>query len=153
MTRLLLLLLFILPISSEGQQFLDKPGKEMKLFFKQKKDSLAGKNIRYSEKGKELILTEKKAGKDFIRHEFSFDSLGNCSKEKVIASSEALMQEKLSPLLAQSEFAWKKINENQYISKFEDRLMIELSPEKGDYSFSILRMGWTKVLYDILIAN
>ena len=51
------------------------------------------------------------------------------------------------------KFEWNKINENQYISKFEEKLMIELPAENYDHSFSILKVEWTKELYELLLKQ
>jgi hypothetical protein len=56
-------------------------------------------------------------------------------------------------LLAKEKYVWKKINENQYISKFEDKIMIELPTENKSNSITIIRTDWTKILYDILAGK
>lgn len=43
-----------------------------------------------------------------------------------------------------------KLNENQYISKFEEKLLIELPTENKTNTIRIIRTDWNKVLYDIM---
>ncbi len=84
---------------------------------------------------------------------YLFDESGRCKSETIITRCDSCLSRLLQAALAQKKYEWKKINENQYISKFEDKLMIELPPENPDHSFSFLRVDWTRELYDLLIKE
>ena len=87
---------------------------------------------------------------DFI---YGFDKAGKCISEKVIARCDSCINKKLQSALKIGKYGWKKINENQYVSKFEEKMMIELPVESNEYYYTILRMDWTKTLYNILISG
>lgn len=87
---------------------------------------------------------------DFI---YEFDKAGKCRSEKVISRCDSCINKKLKSTLKMGKYGWKKINENQYVSKFEDKMMIELPVESNEYYYTILRMNWSKTLYDLLIGK
>ena len=70
-----------------------------------------------------------------------------------MAGCDSCYKKYLNDLLNQKEYAWKKINGNQYVSKFASHLMLELPFDKDDFTFTLFRASWTKELYDILIKN
>lgn len=84
---------------------------------------------------------------------YLFDESGRCKSETIITRCDSCLTRLLQAALALKKYEWKKINENQYISKFEDKLMIELPPENLNHSFSFLRVDWTRELYDLLIKE
>ncbi|MBL7725589.1 MAG: hypothetical protein JNK27_15680 [Chitinophagaceae bacterium] len=84
---------------------------------------------------------------------YLFDESGRCKSETIMTRCDSCLTGLLQAALAQKKYEWKKINENQYISKFEDKLMIELPPENPNHSFSFLRVEWTRKLYDLLIKD
>lgn len=100
-------------------------------------------------------ITMSVKGSDFLPADFiyEFDKYGKCKSEKVIAGCDTCINKWLRATLKMEKYGWRKINENQYVSKFEDRMMIELPPEGVINNYSILRMGWTKVLYDLLTST
>lgn len=153
MTRFYLMLLLISPIVSYGQQFMnyDKSAiRDSLLSVRQKK---AGIKSNITESKNELIYTIKGQGKEKTEIIYSFDSLGKCNREKISGDCDTCISAKLQSILRIDTYGWKKINENQYVSRFEDRLMIELSVNKNDHSFYIHRMSWTQILYDILVGK
>lgn len=84
---------------------------------------------------------------------FTFDKKGKCKSETIITRCDSCLTGLLQKVLDQKKFEWNKINENQYISKFEEKLMIELPAENHDHSFSILKVEWTKELYELLLKQ
>jgi hypothetical protein len=70
-----------------------------------------------------------------------------------VAISSAAREGWLKRILDKKNFDWKKLNENQFISKFEDRLLIELPVDEKDLSFSIFKAEWTKEIYDLMKGN
>jgi hypothetical protein len=150
MTRLLSLLMLLAPLLTYGQNYINLNKYDIKKIFNQTSEKKKIIKYKFANNKNNLIVTEGGSKKCQVKYEFSFDSVGKCNKEKIIFFCDTCMQHKLNPILGFQQYQWRKINENQYISRYEDRLMIELSPEKNVPSFSILRMDWTRILYDIL---
>lgn len=84
---------------------------------------------------------------------YYFDQKGKCMAEKTKASCDSCLNKFLAYALQQKKFNWKKINENQYVSSYKKKLMIELPADNSDKSMSILRMSWSKTLYKMLAAD
>lgn len=152
MVRIFLFLL-ILPTTCFSQNFI---GKSKSLTKKKlqtqilKNDSL---DITLVDNDSVLIYSIK-AGKtlpaDFI---YRFDKSGKCQLEKVIAGCDSCFNKFLKIVLEQKKYGWQKINENQYISKYSARMLLEVPPENKDFSYTILHTNWTKQLYNQLKGN
>ncbi|MBI3138443.1 MAG: hypothetical protein HYZ15_07655 [Sphingobacteriales bacterium] len=84
---------------------------------------------------------------------YAFDDNHLCFSETIITHCDSCLTGYLQQVLDKKNFGWKKINENQYISRFADNLMIELSADEALHSFSVLRVDWTRELYDMLIKD
>lgn len=153
MTRLYLLLLLILPAISFGQRYMNFTRSAIRDSISVKIDKKDGYTTSINETINELTYTIKGPGSEQTDIIYSFDSLGKCMREKVIANCDTCIHSKLQSILGIESYKWKKINGNQYVSRFEDRLMIELSINKQEHSFYIHRMEWTQLLYDILLGK
>jgi hypothetical protein len=153
MTRIILFLLLLLPVVSFGQQYMNytKTALRDTLTAKIEKNNGIITTIKDTRDG--LIYTTKGPGTEKTEIIYSFDSLGKCMREKVVAGCDTCIYAKLQSILNIGGYKWKKINENQYVSRFEDRLMIERSINKQEHSFYIHRMEWTQLLYDILLGK
>jgi len=84
---------------------------------------------------------------DFI---YAFDKSGKCNSEKTMANCDSCVNKMLQEIVNNKKFGWRQINENQYVSKFEDHLMIELPVNPNEFSYTILRMDWTRASYDLI---
>jgi hypothetical protein len=150
MKRIIIALLLLSPATIFSQNFIGKNKKQVKKFLQQqitKNDSLT---ITLTDNDS-VILYSIKAGKvlpaDFV---YGFTNAGKCRLEKVTAECDSCYQKFLRTVLEQKKYGWKKINENQYISKYAARLMIELPAESKELSYTILRTKWSKQLYNQL---
>lgn len=151
MIRSFVLVLLLLPVCGFSQALIGKSKSSVKKHLQEytaKNDSLAvsmtetDSTILYSIKpGKSLAA-------DFI---YSFDKSGNCISQYVKASCDSCYKKYLQNALNEEKYGWKKINENQYISKYKYQLLIELPGDESNFSFVILRTGWTKKSYDLLL--
>jgi hypothetical protein len=115
-----------------------------------KNDSL---NATVSETDVAIVLVikgPKTLPADFI---YRFDKAGKCISEKVVAGCDSCFTKYFQAVLDRKKYEWKKINENQYISGFAAKMMIELPPDSKNYSFVILRTDWSKQMYDLLRGN
>lgn len=84
---------------------------------------------------------------------YTFNKKGRCWSEKIIAGCDSCFTKYLYGVLDQKKYGWKKINENQYVSNYVDRMMLEFPPENKDFSYVILRTAWTKELYRLLTGH
>lgn len=98
-----------------------------------------------------LILTVKK-GNSIIIHQYLFDQKDKCISETVNSTCESCIEKELKSILAISKYQWKKVNENQYASRFEDKLVIELPADKKD-QYTIMFTDWSRTLYDMLTGK
>jgi len=153
MNRLTFLLLLLLPATVFSQNFIGRSKAQVKKFLQKqilKNDSL---DITLTEDDPFLRYSIK-AGKtlpaDFV---YGFNKSGKCQSEKIIALCDSCFNKFLTNILSEKRYQWKKINENQYVSKYGARMMIELPPENKDFSYTILKTDWNKEMYKLLTGN
>lgn len=151
--RIILYLLILSPFTGLSQKYLDKSKAEVKKELDHYIKTQSSLSPSVQETDSTLILQVNEAGQ--VRQTvFGFDAVsGKCSSEKLIASGKKEVNKLLRDLLIQKSFGWKKLNENQYVSKFSSQMLIELPLEENDFSFMIFRTKWTKELYDLLTTN
>lgn len=112
-----------------------------------------GKNSINSETDTTLHLKTGGPGCNPVSIIYHFDKEGKCDNELFITGSDNCFTKYLDKVLAVKKYNWKKINENQYISDFASRMVIEIPPENKEWAFTVLRVAWTKQLYDMLTGN
>jgi hypothetical protein len=152
MNRIILFLL-LLPAAGFSQNFIGRSKAQVKKILQKqilKNDSL---DITLTDDDSVLHYSIK-AGKtlpaDFI---YGFTKSGKCQSEKIIALCDSCFNKFLKHVLSQKKYDWKKINENQYVSKYAARIMIELPPENTDFYYTILKTDWNKNMYKLLTGN
>jgi hypothetical protein len=151
--RILLCQLILLPFTGFSQKYLDKSKSEIKKELEQYIKTHSSNSPSLQETDSTVILRLTEAGQE-RQTVYGFDAVsGKCSWEKQIASGKMEYNKLLQELLSQKSFGWKKLNENQYVSKFSSQMLIELPQDENDYSFIIFRTNWTKELYDLLTSN
>ena len=150
MLRTLALVVLLFPLSALAQDHVSKSRgdlkKEMDKFIEENK----AKSPKLIESGSTMTLTVSAPGTELVSHVFTFDSTGKCNAEKIIAACDSCRREELNLVLEKKNYQWKKINENQYISRYSDQLLIELPVESKEFYFTIYRAQWTKEVYDML---
>lgn len=101
-----------------------------------------------------LVLTVTEPGQHRIVFIYGFDGqTGECNAERTEADCSVCYKKYINKLLDQKTYKWKKLNENQYASRFEDRLLLESGLEENDYSFILFKTRWTKDFYELLIKE
>ena len=141
-----ILALLIIPVFSFGQgSIMQTKSVIIKAFSTNKAASILEQNDS-------LLSVSVKKGGSAIRYAYQFDHAGKCITETVSSTCEACIDKELKSILAAGKYQWKKINENQYVSRFEDKLIIELPVDKKD-KYTILWTDWTRTLYDLLTGN
>lgn len=88
-----------------------------------------------------------------IKLVFQFDENRKCRSEEIVTRCESYFSEYLKQLIEIKKYNWTKINENQYVSDFNSALMIEIPPENVSFSLTILRMDWSREIYDLLMKK
>lgn len=141
-----------LPAALSAQEQFDKTRTEVKKDLdKLAAISPARTTVKATDSTIVLSVAETAGPVQFI---YRFDKLtGACNYQKIQAVCDTCYKKYLDKLLTQKTYGWKKINENQYISNFESRLLIELPVDEKDNSFILFRAQWTKELYDIMVNN
>ncbi|MBM3412015.1 MAG: hypothetical protein FJY19_01330 [Bacteroidetes bacterium] len=59
----------------------------------------------------------------------------------------------VSQLTSVASYGWIRINENQWVSKFEDQLLVEIHEVNKGCRTQVHRTAWTKELYELLLKN
>ncbi|MBK7289972.1 MAG: hypothetical protein KBF82_03040 [Chitinophagaceae bacterium] len=153
MQKTVLLLLLILPALAYSQVNINKTKGEIKKEVANLKKTVPAYTFNVSETDSTLTIIKTDAAKNREDALLEFDKAGKCRSELRTFYCDQCYKQELEKLLGIDRYKWKKLNENQYISKFEENLMIELPTENETNSFSIIRTNWSKVLYDMLTEN
>ena len=154
MYRIITLCIFFFPFTGLSQTYINKSKAEVKKELTDyiiKNDSLKAliaetdSTIRLVIKGPEVLPA------DFI---YFFDKSGKCKSEKVVTYCDSCYNKFLTVALNRKQYHWKKINENQYVSDYASRMLIELPADKSkDFSFLIIRTDWSKSMYNMLTGK
>jgi len=151
MKHLPVLMIFLVGLSLSGtaQEQIGMPKTKVQTFLKKRfnsKGSISGggDSIRLS------MSTGPFSPASYI---YTFDKKGICTGETIITRCDSCYNGLLASILAKEKYQWKKINENQYISRFEDNRMIEIFPDEKERHFSILQVDWNREIYDMLLKN
>jgi hypothetical protein len=96
------------------------------------------------------LLLAKKSG---LTPRLVYDSTGTCVREVYTAAQLSQCETILTKLTADTAYGWKRINENQIISKFALQLLVEVHEVKEGCRVQILQTAWTKDLYDLLLQQ
>ncbi len=150
MTRILFLFFALLPFSGFTQIYINSTKgdvkKELLLYIENNGKTKA----TISETDSSLLLKIPGTKTEEVNFVYTFDKTNLCLSQKVIAQCDTCIDKYLQDALRLVKYKWRKINENQYISSFEEKLIVELPADGKEYSFTILRSDWSKILYDML---
>ncbi|HEV7780668.1 MAG TPA: hypothetical protein VGO58_05355 [Chitinophagaceae bacterium] len=153
MIRIIIFLFLFAPVTAFSQNFIGKTRSHVKKELEKtiaKNDSLT---ITLSDNDSTLVFSYKEGKVQPVDFIYGFNKAGKCRSEKTIARCDSCFKKFLTAALGQKKYGWKKINENQYISKYSAQMMIELPANETDFSYSILHTEWTKELYESLKGN
>ena len=154
MMRYLLLLSFLIPLSVYSQTKLGKSRQQLTNELNQSVKNGQFSKAEFDDTKNRLVVSSRDSLGQGLRYEYGFDEkTGNCITEMTISTCEACMKNLLNELLAVTSYQWKKINESQYVSRFEDHLLIEWQQTGNEISFTLIRTAWTRELYNMLKEN
>lgn len=150
----LLSFLFFLPLIVVAQSPINKTKQQVIQQWKKNTDVAANCKTAVSETGDTLRARLGCAGATtYTQYNYIFDEKGKCKAMQVSSNSDSAAKAKLNAWLSNQSYHWQQVNENQYVSDFSSRLMIELPPVTSNFSFTVLRMEWTRELYDLLMKK
>ena len=141
-----LLFLIITARPASAQHYIGMSFSEITKAFRQEK----GSNVNTQDM---LTFTYKDESAGNVQLKFRFDGFGKCFYEEYVTTCDSCARNLLNTILGKEKYGWKKINENQYVSKYREFLMIELPVEPEDHSFSIFRTEWNKDTYKMLTGS
>ncbi len=153
MTRIFALCFVLLSFSGFSQNYINKTKAQVRKELNEYVSMNDSLNAAISETATAITLSikgPKTLPADFI---YRFDKTGKCKSEKVMGGCDSCFNKYFQAALDRKKYEWRKINENQYISGFVARMMIELPVDSKDFSFTILRTDWSKQMYDLLKGN
>lgn len=154
MPRYILFLALLWPSFAFSQKYFDKNRDEVKKELEKYISTNKNINPVLSETDTTLIITVNETQGKTTRFIYEFDrKTGKCSIQRTAAGCDSCYKKYLENLLAQKEYGWKKLNGNQYVSKFSSHLLLELPLDESEHTFTLFRASWSKELYDILIKN
>ena len=154
MMRYLLLLSFLIPLSVYSQNKLGKSRQQLTNELNQSVKNGQYAKAEFDEIKNRLVVSSRDSSGQGFRYEYGFDEkTGNCNTEMIISTCETCVRNLLNELLAVTSYQWKKINESQYVSRFEDHLLIEWQQTGNEFSFTLIRTAWTRELYNMMKEN
>ncbi len=85
--------------------------------------------------------------------QLSCDSAGVCYSEQYLCKDESAALQWQKKILAQKEFGWQKLNENQHVSVMERQLLLEIYRAERYWVVQVLRTNWSPLQYRLLFSN
>lgn len=151
MLKSFILLLLFFPLAASSQKYIDKARADVKKELEKYVSDNKTIHPLLTETDSTLVLAVNDPAAQPVSFIYGIDEkTGKCDYQKTVASCDSCYKKYLKNLLDQKTYGWKKINENQYVSKYAFQLMLELPVEDKDYSFTLFKAQWSKELYDIL---
>ncbi|HUR65237.1 MAG TPA: hypothetical protein VMZ03_02700 [Chitinophagaceae bacterium] len=152
MLRYLFLISLFLPLTMTAQEYLGKTRAELRTEL-HKYTTTSGKAQILTETDSTLVISPKDDAIRPVTYIYSLDKKGKCIYEKIITTCKECFEESLQLVLSKNQYEWKKINENQYVSKYDAHVLLELPPDDNLYYLTIFPMNWTRELYELMLKN
>jgi hypothetical protein len=141
MKRLLTLVFVVLTTGSFAQHFMDQTRDEIETRLREKFPK-----ANFLTTDSTLVMHENQQSIEFVYH---FTPEGKCRAELASFADHAAFRSHFDHILSMKKYKWKKINGNQYISKFRKRLLLETDPDLAP-RYWILKAGWNRRTYRML---
>ena len=151
MFRYLLILVVIIPLAGSCQESIGKSKDIVKAELETWKKANAGSYPTVTEIGSNTTLSIKDPGYGQVKFIYTFDKSKTCIRVKTVALTDSARNNYLNNMLEKKEYEWVKLNGNQYISKFSDKLMIELPGDPKNHSVTVYRAEWNQEIYNMLL--
>jgi len=150
MTRNITLYFLLFSLQGFSQTYINKSRAQVKKDLVAYAATIKESNPAVSDADSAIVLSIKGTDGSPVKFIYKFDTAGKCQSEKVVSLCETCYTSFLEKALLTSQYEWKKINGNQYISNFASRMLIEIPADKNDFTFIVLRTDWNKEMYDLL---
>jgi hypothetical protein len=146
-----IILFLLIPVAGFSQSFIGKKKADVKTELQNQKKGIDSLSIAITDKDSALVLTQKKGDNSAIDFVYGFDKSGSCQSEKIISSGcDSCFYNLLKKVLGHTKYEWKKLNENQYVSTYSARMLLEVQGENIPLYYSILRTQWTEEFYKMI---
>jgi hypothetical protein len=148
-----ILLTLLMSFTSLAQNFINKNKSEV--ISKLNKYDLGNANAKstITQTDSSVVMNVSGPGVQPVTFIYLFDADGKCMTERTIANCDSCQNKYLQYALVQKKYKWKKINENQYVSSYKKKRMIELPADNTDKSMTVIRITWTKKIYNMLAGS
>ena len=142
MKLVILSLLLCFSVQSFAQEYIgDKPSEIMEKRLKQVPAT------EFSKTDSTLSFTDSQTDTRFI---YDFNTAGICDMEIVTTTCKSCYEKRMDSILHEKKYRWKKINGNQYVSKFRKKLLLETEPDPNRKSYRVIKTSWTRKTYRML---
>ena len=149
-----LLISLITSTQAFSQNFINKDYQKVKKSIAKYKPINDSTTISLQETDSSILMSIRGTGSQPADFLYRFNKEGKCISEKITAYCDSCYKKFLGDLLAIKKYKWKKINENQYISGYNSKMMIELPvKEETSFFYIILRTNWNKKLYQLILET
>jgi len=154
MMRSLFLLFLLIPMALCAQKNLGKSRQVLMDHLQQFIKNSPSSKLEFDKQNERLVMSTRDSSGQSIRYEYGFDDKsGACFTEMTVSTCETCVRNELNWLLSVTSYQWKKINESQYVSRFEDYLLIEWQQTGTEFSFTLIKTAWTRELYNMMKEN
>ena len=138
----------------KGQRFIDKSYDKVLSGLKKYNPGNDSTSVRFSNTDRTIRMEVGSKGSQPAIFEYIFDSNKKCISEKVTANCDSCHKKYLDELLSRKKFDWIRLNENQYISAYKWKLMIELPvTEEKSLFYNLLKVDWNRETYAMLLEG
>ncbi len=153
MFKYLFILACFAPLMAIGQASIGKSKDVVKKELDAWKQSHASLFPKIDDLGNSTTLSIKDPGYGLVKFIYTYDKDKTCISEKTVALTDSARTNYLNAILEKKEYEWNILNGNQYISKFSDKLMIEIPGDPKNHSVTVYRAEWTQSIYDMLLKK
>ena len=147
-----LLILHFFPAHLFAQDLVGKPKQEIREHISKSFNKADSNAWHTTETDSTIYCKSEKAGSRDIWI-FEFDKNGVCKIETFHTTSEKQYLKIREAALKKKSYAWIDLNLNQYISKFEKNILMEMQVIDQLYSISFIKTSLDKKLYEILVEK
>jgi hypothetical protein len=150
--RIFLLFIFLLPLTSFCQAYINLSKKQVRSTLEKQKASNNNINIQITETDTSIqysVRDKNMSPTDFI---YLFED-NKCKAEIIQAGCDSCFYKYFANALNRPKLGWKKIKENVYISSFTKKMMLEIPPHNTPRSYIIRRMKWDRQVYNTLLNS
>lgn len=153
MRQIIPVLLLLISGTGFSQQYINKNKSDVKEKLDKAYFNFHGISVKIIETDSSITREMKGPGEVSSDEVYIFDRSGTCSSEKVITNCDTCFERLLKMVLAKKKYRWKRVNANQYVSKFSAGMFIEMQGANGIYSFTILNTNLDRKMYKFMMKN